>query len=226
MIYDKLAMYYDQFVDHDLYNKYLELITEHFVEGSVLDLGCGTGPLAIKLAKEGFIVNASDISKSMLERAYNNSVHENVSINFFIHDILNPINIDSDIITMSSDVINYFEDAQKVIKVFKHISEIMKNSSIFIFDFLKEEYLQNLVGYEETIKLDDSIIHWEVKETGVVNQVKHIVKIGDYEEAHTQTTLSEDKYIKLLEQSNLIITKRITLEDRVIVVCMKLRRKV
>lgn len=220
MIYEKLAMYYDLFIDHDLYDIYTELITEYFLEGNVLDLGCGTGPLAIKLAKRGFVVNASDISKNMLERAYNNSIHENVKISFFVHDILNPLNIDSDVITMSSDVINYFDDSAQVSIVFKHISEIMRNTSILIFDFLKVKYLKNLIGYKEKIELDNSTIFWEVKKTEKINQVKHIVKIDDFVETHTQTTLPEEKYIELLNKSNLVVLKRINLEDRIVAVCM------
>ena len=62
MIYNKLAMYYDQFVDHNLNDTYLKLIEKYFNEGNIIDLGCGTGPLSILLAKRNLHVPATDIS--------------------------------------------------------------------------------------------------------------------------------------------------------------------
>ena len=94
------------FLDEELYEHYLSLIKAYHNEGRVLDLGTGTGPLAIKLAKAGYYVTGTDVSVEMLEMAYNNMVEENVKINLFIHDILDTVNKDYDIITNSSDVIN------------------------------------------------------------------------------------------------------------------------
>ncbi len=45
MIYERLASYYDQFVDGKLTDTYIKLIQERFNKGTVVDLGCGTGPL-------------------------------------------------------------------------------------------------------------------------------------------------------------------------------------
>ncbi|GEM_PF-857827 len=221
MIYNKLAMYYDQFIDHSLIELYYKLIKKYFNSGVVLDLGCGTGPLAIKLAKSGFYVTATDISEEMLERAFNNSLNENVKINFFIHDILEPHNIDSDIIVMSSDVINYLDSDFKVLKAFKHIEEIMNANSILIFDFLKVSYLKNLIGYHEEIELDNSKLVWDVEITTNKNQIKHIVNINDCIEVHTQTTFPEESYIKLLSNAKLFVIDKVVLEDRMIFICQK-----
>lgn len=224
MIYSKLAMYYDQFIDHDLNNIYITLIKKYFSEGKATDLGCGTAPLAIMLAKNGFFVTASDISESMLERAFNNSLNENVKINFNVHDILDPLNIDSDIITMSSDVINYLDSKVKVIKAFKNIEEVMNENSIYIFDFLKTKYLTNLIGHSEKITLDNSLLIWNVVSTDKELQIRHNITIDGVKEFHIQTTFFEDDYIKMLKQSNLNVVEKVELEDRIIFVCKKNRR--
>ena len=52
MIYEKLAAYYDQFIDEELYLEYVKLINKYYSEGNLLDLGCGTAQLAIKLAEK------------------------------------------------------------------------------------------------------------------------------------------------------------------------------
>ena len=92
MIYDKLSKYYDQFLDLELYDEYYKLIKKHIKSGNVIDLGTGTGILAINLAKEDFFVTATDISTRMLETAYNNALLEKVDIRFYIHDILESLN--------------------------------------------------------------------------------------------------------------------------------------
>ncbi|MCK5761268.1 MAG: class I SAM-dependent methyltransferase [Candidatus Izimaplasma sp.] len=219
MIYNKLAMYYDQFVDHNLNDIYHKLIKKSFNNGTVLDLGCGTGPLAIKLAKDGFYVTASDISEGMLERAFNNSLNADVKINFFVHNIIDPLNIDSDIITMSSDVINYLDEKAKVLMAFKNVREIMNHKSIFVFDFLKTEYLTNLAGYHEEINLDNSKLVWSVENTDKELQIKHKVTIDNISESHIQTTFTEKEYLELLEESNLKMVDREELDERVIFVC-------
>jgi len=221
MIYNKLASYYDQFVDHNLNDIYFKLIKKYFSSGIVLDLGCGTGPLAIKMAKAGFYVTASDISEKMLLVAYNNSITNNVKINFFIHNILEPLNIDSDVITMSSDVINYLDTKNEVVKTFKNVSEIMNSNSIYLFDFLKTTYLENLVNYHEEILLDDTTLVWDVLKTNETFKVKHVVTINNEIETHTQKTYKESEYVQMTKEAMLKVVEKVELEDRIIFVCKK-----
>ena len=49
---------------------------------SVLDIGCGTGRHSIELSKRGYDVTGIDFSAAQLIKARQNSIKENVSINF------------------------------------------------------------------------------------------------------------------------------------------------
>ena len=66
MSYDLLATFYDAFIDSAVYNEYLRLLDKYTSRGSLLDIGCGTGSLSLKLAKQGFNVTATDLSEEML----------------------------------------------------------------------------------------------------------------------------------------------------------------
>ncbi len=57
--------------------------------GDVLDIGCGPGTQAVALAKQGFAVTGSDVSYSAVESARQLANAENVSIDFYIDDVLN-----------------------------------------------------------------------------------------------------------------------------------------
>lgn len=221
MIYDKLSKYYDQFLDVELYDDYYKLIKKYIKSGNVIDLGTGTGILAIMLAKEDFFVTATDISTRMLERAYNNALLEKVDIRFYIHDILEPLNKPYDLIIMSSDVINYLDNELDVKKSFKYVSEVMEKKSIFVFDFLKPEYLQSLHNYHEEIEIDNTVILWDILKSDVHNQVKHTLSIGDEIETHIQTTFELKKIKELLKSQKLKVLKSKELDERIILVCEK-----
>lgn len=221
MIYKRLASYYDQFVDDKLTNIYIDLIIERFNKGTVVDLGCGTGPLAIRLAQKGFTVTATDISESMLEIAYSNAMRENVDIKFSVHNILYPLNNNYDIITMSSDVINYLDNKEEVLIALRNIEEIMNKNSIFVFDALKLKYLNDMVGYNEQIELDDLVLKWEVNETPIMGQISHKITIEDESEYHFQTAYEPEEYLKMLEESNLRLIKQVDYDERIIYICKK-----
>lgn len=70
MSYEAFAYYYDSLMDQNFYNDYIQFINEHVKDyQTVLELGCGTGEIAIRLAHLGKQVCATDISKDMLEVA-------------------------------------------------------------------------------------------------------------------------------------------------------------
>ncbi|GAA0473349.1 transferase [Actinoplanes capillaceus] len=55
---------------------------------SVLDLGCGTGELAISLARRGHQVTAVDISSVAIERARTKAVAAAVTVDFRVCDVI------------------------------------------------------------------------------------------------------------------------------------------
>ena len=69
MSYENFSYYYDSLMDQSFYDDYLAFILEHANFQNVLELGCGTGEIAIRLAKLQKEVYASDLSKDMLEVA-------------------------------------------------------------------------------------------------------------------------------------------------------------
>ncbi len=221
MIYTRLAQYYDMFIDDELIDEYLKIVQHTKKDGAVLDLGTGTGPLAIALAKEGFYVTATDISEEMLSVAYNNALEEDVHVNFFLHDILDTVNRDYDIICMSNDVINYIEQDTNIIKVFQNVSLAMNSESIFIFDFLRVPYLEKMDGHHEEILLYDDLLKWSVVKTNIPNQIKHTVEIGTSVEHHILTTYLQKDYLHYLKEASLYVIKKVRLEDRIIFVCKK-----
>jgi len=215
------AYYYDMFVDEDLNNQYRSIIKEFKESGDVLDLGCGTGRLSVDLAQDGYFVTATDLSTDMLDLGYHNALMADVNVHYFVHDILDTVNRDYDIIVMSSDVINYMNTIENVKKAFENVSLAMNSESIFIFDALRYDFVKKLDGHHEEILLPDNVFIWDVVSTNLEGQIKHTVRIGSETEIHHQRSFPIKEYIRLLEEVGLHVIKRVKNEDRFILVCKK-----
>lgn len=53
---------------------------------NIIDIGCGTGRHSIELARRGYKMTGIDLSDSMLERAKEKALSQNLAINFQKHD--------------------------------------------------------------------------------------------------------------------------------------------
>lgn len=221
MIYDRLSEYYDQFIDSDLINTYIKMIQSEVKEGTVMALGCGTAPLAIELAKLDYFVSGSDLSSKMLERAYNNAVENNVHLNFYIHDILDPLTQTFDLITMTSDVINYLSNEEEVEKAIKNVAMALNEDGAYIFDFLSPQFVTKMNNYHEDILLNDDLLEWTVTKTNIPYQIKHNIRFGQEVENHLQRTFPLKKYKEILNKNGLYILKKKKTDERVILLCKK-----
>ena len=74
MSYQNLAEVYDRFAydfDYDAWTDWYEKRILDLRPGSreICDVGCGTGPLAVRLAQKGYKVTGIDLSEDMLRVA-------------------------------------------------------------------------------------------------------------------------------------------------------------
>lgn len=221
-MYEKLSIYYDRFIDESLYDIYEDFIEKHYENGTVIDLGTGTAPLPIRLAKKGFHVTGTDTSQEMLEEAYNNAVANNLHIHLFLHDVRDPLNHEYDIITMTSDVINYMNGLEETKIVFKNITNAMHDDSILIFDFLLPQFIKKLHRHHEEILVEDNLMIWNAETTNLPNQIKHTVSFGNEKEIHYQQTHMPKVYKALLREVGLDVKRKKKTDERMIYLCKKL----
>lgn len=88
----------------------LELIKPS-VGKRILDVGCGSGKLAIECAKRGAEVYGIDISKNMIEIAKNHCRRESVKVEFIVGDALKWLPQDFDF-SVALGVLEYFAQPQ------------------------------------------------------------------------------------------------------------------
>lgn len=208
MSYENFAYYYDSLMDEQFYDDYFQFINEHAKFNSVLELGCGTGEIAIRLAKDEKEVYATDLSKDMLEVARLKAMEANVNLMLGRIDMTDFITDSAvDLILCLCDSINYVLSKKKVLKTFKNVYESLKYNGTFMFDVDSLYKMDKVLdGYQEIEDEDDFYFNWSVKKTGP-GKVEHQIEIIDKEnndhvkETHHQQTYDIDTYLNLLKQA-------------------------
>lgn len=111
----------------------------------IVDIGTGSGAIAIALKKNiPCEVVATDISSDALEVAKNNAFKNNVSIDFRLGNILEPLNGKFDIIISNPPYIAYDEEIMEIVKNNEpHIALYADNNGLYYY----EEILKNIKDY-------------------------------------------------------------------------------
>lgn len=133
--------------DYDKWYKYIEtIIKEKKIAGrDVLDLGCGTGEIAIRLKKNGYNVLGVDISDEMLAIAGEKIENMGLDIPLAIHDMRKfKLPVGFDIILSLFDTVNYLSSVNELEKTFKAVYSHFDQNGIYIFDIVTENMMEEM----------------------------------------------------------------------------------
>ena len=102
----------------------------------IVDLGTGSGCIAIALAKNlNCSVDAVDISYKALEVAKKNAFNNNVNINFYLGDMLEPLNKKYDVIVSNPPYIAYEEEIMSIVKNNEpHVALYADNNGLYYYE--------------------------------------------------------------------------------------------
>lgn len=150
--YEAFASVYDIFmeqVEYDQWMNHIHAIWEKFglQPKTVIDLGCGTGSIALPLAKEGYDVIGVDLSPEMLTEADHKAMEEGVSVRFACQDMTElELGEEADCILSLCDSMNYLTEDGQLEDAFKSIAQHMKQESLFLFDLNTEYKFKDVLG--------------------------------------------------------------------------------
>lgn len=154
VIFDDFANIYDEdmakqkHLDGDI-NLYLQY-AKH-IKSPILDIGCGTGRVAVPLIRAGYQVDGIDISKKMILKFKNKLTKNELSKNFiYIDNALNWKNVKKyNMIIMPDDVLLHFLSPEQQLKILERCYLFLKEKGILIIDVFRQHY-ENLFRYEST----------------------------------------------------------------------------
>ena len=153
-----------------LVEKTINYIKKYFKNNiDIVDLGTGSGCIAVTLSKKlGVSVDAVDISDKALEVAKENNILNNANVNFYLGDMLKPLNKKYDCIISNPPYISYDEEIMDIVKNNEpNIALYADNDGLYFY----EEILKNCKNY---IK-DNALIAFEIgyKQGKKIKDVAH-----------------------------------------------------
>ena len=135
-----------RFETEELVNRTINYIKKYFDNKvSIVDLGTGSGCIAITLKKEiDCEVTAVDISKDALLVARENAKINNVEINFVHGNMLEPLNNKFDVIISNPPYISYDEEIMDIVKNNEpHLALYASENGLYFY----KEILKNASNY-------------------------------------------------------------------------------
>lgn len=218
MSYEKFAYLYDELMIDAPYDQWVSFVLRTInqyslpLNSSLLDLGCGTGNIAIPLSKVGLKVTAVDLSEEMLFVAKEKSEANEASIQFFQQDMRDLEGLGQfDVVVSLCDSLNYLHDELELQKTFQNVYQHLKNQGLFIFDVhsvykVDEVFAGSTFAYNG----EDISYIWECfsgdEDHTIEHELSFFVKneVGLYErfdEVHKQRTYPLSIYKNSLEKT-------------------------
>lgn len=215
MSYNQFAWYYDSLMEPQFYVDYFHYIQTKASLEDVLELGCGTGTMAIMIKDIINSYQGVDLSSDMIEIA-KKDCHVN-HMTFEVADMTKfKTNKTFDTILCLCDSLNYVLEFENQIRVLKNCFECLKPGGTLIFDIHSQHKIQQTFhDYFEEEENEDFYFYWSVKQTDTY-QITHYVVIEDLnedvrmEEKHIQESFPKAWYENALHEMGFI---EVTQED-------------
>lgn len=219
-IYQDFAYVYDKFMDNIPYEEWSQYIIELFKtygipEGTLVELGCGTGTLCQALAETGYSLIGIDNSTDMLTIAADKlSPGQNILLLCQDMSDLELGDASYDGFYCICDSLNYLLTADKIFTTFSGVKQHLKQNGIFIFDLKTPYFYETVLGDQVFCDhQEDCSYTWEnsyFKEDGI-NQYDLTIFVKDSDsglfqrffETHQQKAYTLDEIIDLLAQAGL-----------------------
>ena len=138
MSYDIFSQFYDALMtdaDYDARAQYIHgLLKSNGIDsGILLDLGCGTGNMSVRMSSLGYDVIGVDSSTGMLSQAMSKSAGKNI---LYLNQDMEHLDlygtVDGCICLL--DCFNHLESIDSVERAIKNVALFMNTGGVFIFD--------------------------------------------------------------------------------------------
>ena len=193
----------------DFSQQYMDLINELFSErrvtpATILDIACGTGTLAIELAKHGYVVHGIDSSPEMIGVARSKSAGLS-NLSFDIQDMVQ-FNIEGtfDLVTCTYDSINYIRELNDLREVLFRVSSALREGGLFVFDSNTEHLYLNHSDETQERNLDGELFFEHCSYDSVHKEVTIAFSFSDGSyEIHRQRPYDYGELAPLLKDAGL-----------------------
>ncbi|PZE22907.1 class I SAM-dependent DNA methyltransferase [Paenibacillus xerothermodurans] len=191
MAYELFAYHYDRLMEDMPYDAWLGFLRECWERygkpKTIADLGCGTGSIAIPLARQGYEVFGIDSSENMLAVAQRKSVEagrtepfpSTGSVTWLQQDLrdwnlIEPV----DAVISLCDCFNYLLEEDEVIQAFVQAYRGLEEKGLFVFDMHTPHQLRTYAKEQPFFLNDDDIAYiWTSELDAERCEIEHALTI-------------------------------------------------
>jgi SAM-dependent methyltransferase len=170
MAYEKFAYTYDRLMEDMPYPQWIQFARQcweaYGIPKTVVDLGCGTGNIAIPLAQTGLQVTGIDLSADMLAVARDKEEQHRKRSSFasgggllwLEQDICEwevPEPVDS--VLSFCDCMNYLTEQEQIVQAFRQTYEALVDGGTFIFDVHTQAQLKAYAEMQPFLLKDEAV---------------------------------------------------------------------
>lgn len=219
--YTEFAAVYDELMTDIPYDAYVDLLDEATggIAGKrVLDIGCGTGLLSVKLAKRGAQVTGIDLSADMLAVAEQRAGALSLPVQFIEQPMQQLTGFtDFDLAVIAIDSLNYVADKEDVEATFRRIYESLAVGGALVFD-VHSTFKTDVIFMEGPFTFDDGRIAyiWETEEGeqphSVDSKLAFFIQQANglysrFDEVHSQRTFEVHDYVEMLMEAGFSVER-------------------
>ncbi|MBC8192044.1 MAG: class I SAM-dependent methyltransferase [Candidatus Marinimicrobia bacterium] len=224
--YQRLAAYYDTLMDYINYDIWVDdieaLVAPYEPDKTWLDISCGTGSMALKLARRGINMTAIDLSEHMIEIARNKALAEKLQIEFGVGNMVNFTSAkEFDVIINLHDGLNYLLETSEIELFLRNTFTLLKPGGILLFDVVtpllcqthfrgyreifSDEYggYERYTNYDPDSQLAESVFTLKTDREDTVDVESHIQKAYEQSDVEKFCTSSDYKWWKILDDETL-----------------------
>ncbi len=208
---EKWISYTEKIIEKHLMKTKGDGVNQKFI---LLDLGCGTGSVAIKMADKGYEVIGIDKSLEMLSVA--GEKNKSGMVQFVCQDITEfELFGTVDIIICFLDTVNHIKNKMKLNKMFSLCKNYLNKGGIMIFDIATSHYFEESLGNNTFFDIrDEFTVIWEncYRKTKGINtaNITFFIKDDTNEENDIKAQYYDDKFIR---KEDIIIEKVYSTDD-------------
>lgn len=194
---------YDEIADY-----YIKIIKSLAKGKRLLDMGCGTGNLTVRLAKAGFKVIGQDASEDMLSFA----AQKSSKVQWICQSMTETeLGEPADVIVSTLDSINHLQTRSDIAECFRLAAKNLNTGGIFVFDVNTEYKHREILG-DNTFVYDVDGVYcvWQNEYSAEENRVSIALDLffeeddGVYTrgyEEFSEIALSNAEYVSMLEEA-------------------------
>ncbi|GED72406.1 methyltransferase [Brevibacillus reuszeri] len=166
MAYAHMAAVYDRLMADTPYDQWLDWVERMWAKGEkpqhVIDLGCGTGTIAIPLAKRGYRVTGVDLSAEMLAIAYDKMRQAQADVSWVEQDMRELELPVADAVISLCDSLSYLTEEADVQETFQRVFAHLAPGGSFLFDVHSPYKMLHIFGDETFTHVEDEVSYiWQ-----------------------------------------------------------------